>query len=310
MKPTKDIFRNSKVLKDTMVPSRYSVLLPCHKDRSYIYEAINSVIEDIPDQVSVFIVVHKNPRLYFKLRKKYIKFKNIIILLDENSRFLSGVLNFGLEHIKSEYIFRMDSDDIWLKGRFEVQKKFIERNPDISVLGGSLKVIDDNGKKIFNINKNLESVIDSKELMLNCCVAHPTTIYKRSDVIKVGRYNKRIQFAEDFDLWSRMLSKYSFANIPNYLIKYRIGSSIDNPLKVSIQNNETCHIIANNFLQIKIIYCKDLNHTFGTRLACKLNFIQLRLVRNWFINFNTRDNPDRTYFFKAFEKICELMKTI
>src|SRR5690554_1680010 len=46
---------------------------------------------------------------------------------------LGKALNYGLEKCTYELVARMDTDDIALSNRFELQVKFMEQNPDIDV---------------------------------------------------------------------------------------------------------------------------------------------------------------------------------
>ena len=122
----------------------------------------------------------------------------------------------------TEFIARFDSDDIMQKNRLQKQLNFLESNPNISVVGSNLKIINDKNKEIGK----REYPVSGKKLLINftlrCGLAHPSVMFRLKDVISVGMYNKELKAAEDLDLWLRMIKKgFHFYNIQKPLIYYR-----------------------------------------------------------------------------------------
>ena len=48
---------------------------------------------------------------------------------------LPAALNFSIQHTNTKYYGRMDADDICFPERFEKQIKFLDKNPEIDILG-------------------------------------------------------------------------------------------------------------------------------------------------------------------------------
>ena len=102
---------------------RFAVLVPIHRINQSVYECLDSIISDVPNDVVIYCVLH-NPTLDLKnFLANYPGLKRIKVL-EKIAPTLSGVLNFSLESIVEPWVFRMDSDDIWLKGRFNNQLSF------------------------------------------------------------------------------------------------------------------------------------------------------------------------------------------
>lgn len=57
-------------------------------------------------------------------------------------------LNRGLQEAKGDYIARMDGDDISLPIRFEKEVEYLEKNKDVSVIGGQINIINEYGVTI------------------------------------------------------------------------------------------------------------------------------------------------------------------
>ena len=138
---------------------------------------------------------------------------------------LSAALNFGLNHCTSEYVVRMDTDDICFNDRFEVISKYVKDNPDIDIIGSFARKIDEKG----NVGSIIKVPSDSErisKLIWACPMIHPTVCYKKDKIIKIGGYKPEAgPRQDDYDLWYRCaFAGYKFYNIPKPLLYYRYSA--------------------------------------------------------------------------------------
>ena len=280
----------------------FAVILPCNLDNEYLYTSINSVIEDVPSNCMIYIIVHKNRALFYKLCTKYNSFQ-IVIYHDEYSEFLGGVLNFAISMVKEKYIFRMDSDDIWLKGRFKLQSTYIMQNPDVDILSGSLEIINKDGVHLYNIIRNLTPIEFHSKLKYACVIAHPTVLFKKNSVLKYGGYSMKLAATEDFDLWARMRKGSKIIGLSDLVIKHRLHSESVSAKKTEVQLNENLHIVARENLTLAKFFsidCSRYQHKYRSKFLCKTFFQYFRLKRKLFIIIKKYEKSD---FKKVFEII-------
>lgn len=147
-----------------------------------------------------------------------------IIRLEQNGG-LGKALKLGVENAKYDIIARMDSDDICLPNRFELQIKYMEQHPEVDIVGGQMtEFIDtpDNivGKRVVPCTNN-----DIYEFMKSrCALNHVTVMFRKEAVLKAGNYQDWF-WNEDYYLWVRMmLAKCQFANVPEVLVNVRSGA--------------------------------------------------------------------------------------
>lgn len=135
---------------------------------------------------------------------------------------LGNALNKGLENCSYDIVARMDTDDICMPERFEMQVNYLCEHPDIDVLGAWISEFDNNISNIVAI-RNLPEGHDAiyqfgkKRNPMN----HPVVMFRKKAVVEAGGYQPFPLF-EDYYLWARMLTQgYRFHNLQKSLLLFR-----------------------------------------------------------------------------------------
>jgi len=149
-----------------------------------------------------------------------------VIRLEKNGG-LGNALNIGIKHCKHELVARMDSDDISRPNRCERQLKVFAKNPEVSIVSGT---VEEFSASIYEIEarrvlpKKQESIIKfaQKRNPFN----HPCVMYKKSAIENAGGYQS-FYLLEDYYLWVRMLQNGCIGyNIQEPLLWMRAGSDM------------------------------------------------------------------------------------
>lgn len=184
-----------------------SVVIPLYNSKETIIECINSVLNQTKvDLIKEIIVVNDgstdgSEKLVQEILKKEIKVK----VITKRNGGVSTARNAGIRVAGAEWIALLDSDDIWLPQKIEKQWRQIERRPQIKFIG---------------CNRNRENIhwgrkVDTDLYMLN--LRHvliknwphtSTALIKREVFREVGMFNEKMYYAEDGDMWNRIVCKY------------------------------------------------------------------------------------------------------
>lgn len=137
---------------------------------------------------------------------------------------LGIALNHGVQQAKNEWIMRMDTDDIAVPNRFELQAKYIAQHPDVDVLGGQIQEFVDLSEPFVSKREvPLEHDEIVRFMRMRNPMSHMTVAFKKSAVLNAGNYVDMF-YVEDYYLWCRMaLAGCKFANLPETLVYARIG---------------------------------------------------------------------------------------
>ena len=136
-------------------------------------------------------------------------------------------LHYGVKACKNELIARMDTDDIAVKNRFELQLQQFLEQPDLSICGGN----------IVEFNHNVDDVVSmrtvpySMKAIVEYCKSrnpfnHMTVMFKKSAVLAAGNY-QTFHLMEDYYLWYRMIKNhFNMCNLDTVLVQVRVGNGM------------------------------------------------------------------------------------
>lgn len=136
--------------------------------------------------------------------------------------------NVGLSKILAQdydYVAIMDADDLSAPERLAKQVAFLDSHPRIGAVGTGARYFDEDTGTTVLFSQWPETAGEIRNKMFfNIGLFHPTAMI-RADVLKaVGLYSEKYPAAEDYDLMRRIARKYDLANLPEYLLSYRVSS--------------------------------------------------------------------------------------
>lgn len=133
----------------------------------------------------------------------------------------------GLAEARNELVAVMDSDDISLPYRFELQLEAFQAYPDVSVVGGLIHEFVHRENNIVGVRMVPEHDEDIKEYLKSRAPVNLVTVMlRKSHVMDVGGYLDWYH-EEDYYLWIRLvLAGYKFYNIQENLVNVRVGEEM------------------------------------------------------------------------------------
>lgn len=210
----------------------YSVLISVYyKEKAeYLIECLESMVHQTVQPSEIVIV--KDGKLTAELEDVLTKYKTKyqrlfkFVCLEKNVG-LGLALAEGIKNCSHELIARMDSDDISIPNRCELQLREFAKDSLLDVCGGYIKEFCDSKEGVVSIRK--VPLVDSeiKEYQKRRdAVNHVTVMFKKSKVLEAGNYQHAL-LMEDSLLWTNMiLHGATFKNIADYLVYVRTGADM------------------------------------------------------------------------------------
>lgn len=202
-----------------------SVVMATYNDKiEYLEKAINSILLQTFSNIEFIIVddsVKGETINYLEKRAE----EDTRIKFVHNPTKLGFVksLNLGLKLSTGKYIARMDSDDISCSHRLEKQVQYLETHEEVSILGGNINIIDEDGICTGERKYKTSFKEISKTMFYRNPLAHPTVMYRRNIIDKIGCYDESFSMAEDYEMWLRAIKMGLIVeNIDEVLVNYRM----------------------------------------------------------------------------------------
>lgn len=136
---------------------------------------------------------------------------------------LTRSLNRGLALARGRYLARQDVDDESRPERLAQQAAFLEAHPAVVLLGTWAERMDGAGRAIPGLGREpaTDRAIRRKMLLANAFF-HTSVMLRRQVLTDHGlAYDPGLPFAQDYDLWSRLLAHGQGANLPQPLVCFR-----------------------------------------------------------------------------------------
>ena len=193
-----------------------TVLMPVYNAERFLKEAIDSILAQTFTAFEFIIINDASTDSSAAIIQSYTD-PRIRYIRNETNLGISATLNRGIELSTTEWIARMDADDISYPGRLEKQFAFCKQHPECALISCWTRVITED-KQIVR-TETYNSRYYYYNLTFECWIYHPSILFKKS----AARYT--VPYAEDFELFWQLLRKYKIGNVPEVLLDYRITSA-------------------------------------------------------------------------------------
>lgn len=221
--------------------------MPVHNGSKTVARAIDSVAnQSIGCERLHFVIVENNStdNTVNEVQNSLVKNPNLSYsLIFEEKKGIVFALNKGLIDFARDYpyIARIDADDIWHFDKLKRQISFLERNPEVHIVGTQIEFISDTTlpagatpPKYPTGDRQIKQWLSSQQNP----IAHPSVVYRREILSGLGGYSDLYPMAEDYDFWLRAMKHYNFANIDEILVSYNFSS---NPNYKPLSPQLACH---------------------------------------------------------------------
>lgn len=200
-----------------------SVIMAAKNVENYISEAIDSVVNQTYKNWELIVVDDGSNDSTLSIINSYAKNDSRIkIIRNEKSVGQAIARNTAVKDSSGDFLAILDADDIAMPDRIVEQVLFLGNNPKVSAIGGHAEIIDENGKSLGVKRKALNIDAIRFSLLLQNQFIHSTMMIRRDVFDKFGGYDNNFLYAEDYDLWSKIIEKNIILNIDKVVSKFRI----------------------------------------------------------------------------------------
>ena len=197
-----------------------SVVIPTYNHALFLREAVDSVLAQTVAPVEIIVVDDGSSDETPAILASY--GDRIRVIRQENGG-VAVARNTGIVAARGELLAFLDSDDVWLPRKLELQLQLFDRDPDLGLVHSAVEDFDESGA--LGVSIGLEGWVAADLLRLDRLVVRApgsSVVVPKRVAEEVGGYDRRLPPSEDWDFCYRVALRYRFGCVSEPLVRYRL----------------------------------------------------------------------------------------
>lgn len=228
-----------------------SVIMPVYNTREFLPEALQSVLSQSHEHFELIAIDDGSTDGSVEVLADFARRDPRIRFYHRDNRGVAATANECLEKAKHELVVRIDADDLMTVNRLERQIWFMQKYQEFSVATSYAWLIDRKGNLLARAMPeiDMDRGIRESDPIRFVQLIQPATIMRKSHILTVGGYSNEYRFAEDRELWGRLVAAgFRLGVQPEFLLKQRLhGASLT--ASSGRRNLVTCKFIDQNIVR-------------------------------------------------------------
>lgn len=199
---------------------RVSAIITTYNRKGFVQEAVDSVLAQTYGDLELIVVDDGSTDDTGEALQGYDEKLRYVFQKNEGA---SAARNCGLELAQGEFVAFLDSDDLWLPKKLEMQVACMGEHHDSQICYTDEIWI----RRGRRVNPKKRHAKYSGEIYPHClplCIISPSSALMRRGLFEeVGVFDPALPVCEDYDLWLRVAARYPVFFIPERLIIKRGG---------------------------------------------------------------------------------------
>ena len=202
--------------------SLVSVITPAYCVEAFIGASVSSVLAQTYEDFELLVVDDASSDATADIVESF-------AALDGRVRLIRKLRNAGpaearntaLDASRGRYVAFLDSDDLWLPEKLQVQLAAMAADPDVAVSYTSFRKIDESGA-LLGPPISIPRQLDYRGLLKNTAIVTSTGIVDRQ---RTGPFRMKRTFYDDYALWLDLLRRgHKAMGVRKDLARYRVRS--------------------------------------------------------------------------------------
>ncbi|MFO1205416.1 MAG: glycosyltransferase [Burkholderiales bacterium] len=213
-----------------------SVLIKAYNHAPYVRQTIESILDQSFEDFEIVVTDDGSTDETLAILRTFSDPRIRLDALPVN-RGISTAMNATVARARGRYLAILNSDDWALPGRLRKQVAFLDANPDVSLVFGLPRAVDEAGLPTAPFNDfglplrfpDFTRRTWLRQLFHGNCLCAPTAMIRREAYEAAGEYDPRLTNQQDQDMWIRMLmAGHNIHVLPEPLTAFRIRDNLAN----------------------------------------------------------------------------------
>jgi Glycosyl transferase family 2 len=208
-----------------MTPPKVSVLLTTYNGAPLLAETLDSLLAQRFTDFEVVIVDDASPDPHTpELLAEYAaRDARLRVLRPAGNLGIVGARNFGFAACRGAYIATQDHDDLSAPDRLGMQAAHLDAHPDVVLVGSAVIELRPDGRRMIIADRQVADPLLLRWLLhVDNPFAWASVMLRRAAIAQLGSFLRpEFEYADDFELYHRLLRVGEAAKLPAPLASYR-----------------------------------------------------------------------------------------
>jgi glycosyltransferase involved in cell wall biosynthesis len=212
-----------------MMTPEVSVVMSVYNGAATLEETLSSVRSQTGCEFEIIVVNDGSTDGSGAMLDEWSRRDSRIRVFHQSNCGLTLALVRGCEQARGEFIARQDVGDTSLPGRLAVQTEMLKKDPRLAFVASHHQLVGPRGETLADPETGSDAssdLLQSRDGSRHASPRHGTVIFRKSAYLQAGGYRPEFYFAQDVELWSRLIEIGALAYAPQvlYRAKFDFGS--------------------------------------------------------------------------------------
>ncbi|BDV32742.1 glycosyltransferase [Methylocystis iwaonis] len=184
--------------------------MPTYQGQRWIDAALRSVAAEPADGIEILVLDSSPNSETLDIVRRYDSLLNLRVMKRDEASMWHAQTNIGAERAEAEHLCWLHQDDLWLPGRIEAIRKWIEKAPNAALHLAPSVIVDADGRTLglWRCPLEKDAEIDSSEivqrLIVQNFVSAPAPVFRKDAWLFCGGLDEALWYTADWDMWLKL----------------------------------------------------------------------------------------------------------
>ncbi|MBK1871747.1 glycosyltransferase [Marinobacter sp. 1-3A] len=205
--------------------SLVSVIVPVYNREKLVTETVASILGQTYRPIEIILIndgsTDSSLNVMQTLQQQH---PSLVRIIDQENQGQTISRNQGIAAANGKYIAFLDSDDLWVPDKLELQIPLFDEG--VGLVYGGVELINESGETtgLDPCDPQIQGSIFPQLLVKNRMTGGSVVVLREA-LDKVGMFDPEFSAAENWDLWLRICKKYEVRLVNKPVVKYRLHQS-------------------------------------------------------------------------------------
>jgi len=199
-------------------PPLVSIVTPSYNSADFVEAAITSVLAQDYPNIEHLIIDGGSTDNTLEILKRY---NHQLTWISEPDQGQADALNKGFRQAKGEIVGWLNADDTYQPEAISGAVRYLEENPEISLVYGRFNFIDEYGKITYT---HCPPPFSIEKLLYENIIPNASMFFRRHVIQEIGFLNPQLHYVLDWEFVLRISLHYKVVQIPAIWGNFRITS--------------------------------------------------------------------------------------